>query len=213
MLRRLAVFPALTPHIPEVLYAGDWEAGFVLFQSSGLPRPGPVQFGSLHEKFLHKLWDVLIVHKTGELLVKQVAAKWRTAGPLLRHETGELGRLALQRAARELDGQFIRCGIMHGDFAPWNTRVGDGRLFLFDWELAACDAPIQWDVFHFHVQVSTLLNRKNGWGIAPQASGTDRACFWLYLLHSICQALEEADCNHAAIQARENILRHELNRN
>lgn len=55
VLRRLWKFPALRCHIPEVLHAGDWENGYILFQSRGPSYPGPIQFNNLHEDFLQKL--------------------------------------------------------------------------------------------------------------------------------------------------------------
>ena len=34
-LQRLGAYPALRPHVPRVLHSGDWESGYILFQSGG----------------------------------------------------------------------------------------------------------------------------------------------------------------------------------
>ena len=55
ILERLRHFAPLRPHIPKVLYAGEWSDGYILFQSPGPPSPGPVEFGALRESFLRAL--------------------------------------------------------------------------------------------------------------------------------------------------------------
>ena len=66
MLGRLWNFPALRCHIPEVLYAGDWENGYILFQSRGPSYPGPIQFNNLHEDFLQILRGLHQAQKPGQ---------------------------------------------------------------------------------------------------------------------------------------------------
>jgi len=45
----------------------------------------------------------------------------------------------------------------HGDFAPWNIRLLDGRFYVFDWEYASDHSPAGWDIFHFFTQTWSLL--------------------------------------------------------
>lgn len=41
--------------------------------------------------------------------------------------------------------------LIHGDFAPWNMRLSDGQLYVFDWEYAEPGGnPLQ-DFLHFHL--------------------------------------------------------------
>jgi hypothetical protein len=207
VLRRLENFKALAGHIPKVLHAGDWKNGYILFQSGGPSYTGPTQFNNLHEEFLQKLRGVHPAQKPGEALLKEVAARWQKAEPSLNSAWRALGQAALTKAEQELKGTMIPCGIMHGDFAPWNTRVGDGRLYAFDWESAAWDAPILWDIFHFHVQIGSLLN-KNSERVSSlsQLSG-ERASFLLYLLASLCQQLEEkGPLAHPSLRYRQRML-------
>ncbi|MDX9818275.1 MAG: phosphotransferase [Desulfococcus multivorans] len=49
--------------------------------------------------------------------------------------------------------------IAHGDFAPWNMRLVDGRLGLFDWEYCMPVAPAGWDLFYFVFRVDNLIKR------------------------------------------------------
>jgi len=97
---------------------------------------------------------------------------------------------------------------MHCDFAPWNSRVRQNELLLFDWESADWDAPTTWDISHFEVQTAFSL-RKNG---SPQTSGVESSGtrFMLYLLSSVCQFLEEG--NYKAISYRRRLLTKQLQR-
>jgi len=213
MLNHLSRYPALCPCIPKVLHAGVWENGYILFQSRGPSTPGPTQFDGLHEDFLEKLRGVHPVQKPGETLVKEVAARWQKAAPNLDSAWRVLGQAALTKAEQELDRTMISCGIRHGDFAPWNTRVESGRLYAFDWESAAWEAPILWDLFHFHVQVGGLLNKNSQRVSVLSRFSGEKASFLLYLLDSVCQQLEEkAPLGHPGLQYRQHLLREELSR-
>jgi hypothetical protein len=211
VLNHLSRYPALHPYIPKVLHAGEWQDGYILFQSPGPSSPGPTELTSLHEEFLHLLRSVSAVEKPGHDLVEQVATRWHKALPQLDSRWRPLGQAALVKARQELEGVMIPCGIMHGDFAPWNTRIGDGRLYAFDWESAAWDAPILWDIFHFHVQVASLLNRNNERVLWFSRLPGERASFLLYLLASVCQQLEEkAPLGHVGLRYRQSVLTKEL---
>ena len=190
-LNRLWGFATLRPHIPRVLYCGEWGDGTILFQSGGPSRPGPELFNRQCEEFLQLLWGFHTAEKPGRVLWEEVAARWRKAEASLASSWQALGQAALTRAKRELDGVMVSYGVAHGDFAPWNTRVGDGQLYVFDWEYASWEAPTLWDIFHFKTQVMALLNKKNGLsGFRNKCSG-ERASFLLYLLNSVCQLLDE----------------------
>ena len=211
VLERLWRFSALRPHIPRILHAGRWGDGYILFQSPGPSWQGPVDFGPLHESFLRTLWGIHRVERPGPALVQEVAARWQNSASLMEAELWRLGNRALERAGRELDGLTVPCGISHGDFAPWNTRAEPGRLFVFDWESAAWDAPILWDMFHFHVQVASELNKNSGWWVPASQTQVDKASFLLYLLSSLCQCFEEeVGARHSGTEHRKRILFRQL---
>ncbi len=211
MLERLWPFPTLRPHIPKLLYAGEWGDGYILFQSCGPAGRSPLTFGNLHKELLRTLWSCWRTEKPGSQLVQEVAARWRQAESMLDAEWQDLGRMALAEANLKLDGTQIRCGIMHGDFMPTNIRVEDGRAFLFDWESASWQGPILWDVFHFHVQAGSAPGKTRGNGMVSGHPIRDRASFMLYVLNSVCQLLEEGSPGtKAAVQYRRRLLVSEL---
>jgi len=209
-LQRLGNFDVLRRHIPRVLYAGDWGDGYILFQSSRAYRQGPVEFSSPHEEFLKALWSVHPTPKPGHELVDEVQLAWRKAEPHSPAGWRELAERAFDRASWDLAGETLACGIGHGDFAPWNTRVGDGPLFVFDWEHAATGVPNLWDIFHFHVQVNSLLRPWNPKDPLLGRSPAERASFLLFVLSSVCRLLDDGSDRRDAIAYRQRLLLREL---
>lgn len=210
-LNHLWSFAALRSHIPRVLYSGEWGNGYILFQSGGPPHPGPVQFNRQCEDFLKFLWGIQTTEKPGHVLWEEVAARWRKAEAGLSSRWRALGQAALEKAKRELDGVMVSCGVGHGDFAPWNTRAGDGRLYVFDWESASWEAPTSWDIFHFKTQSAALLNKKNDLHISWDCGPGKRASFLLYLLNSACQLFgEESPSLGVGLEFRRQLLANQL---
>jgi hypothetical protein len=210
-LNHLWSFPALRAHIPRVLYSGEWRNGYILFQSGGPTRPGPVQFNRQCEDFLQLLWGIQTTEKPGHVLWEEVAARWRKAEPGLSSGWRALGEAALAKSKRALDGVMVPYGVAHGDFAPWNTRVGDGRLYVFDWESASYEVPTLWDIFHFKTQVGALLNKKNDMHISGDRRSGERASFLLYLLNSACQLFgEDGPSLGVALEFRRQLLTNQL---
>ncbi|MGH9773802.1 MAG: hypothetical protein ACRD50_02520 [Candidatus Acidiferrales bacterium] len=125
-----------------------------------------------------------------------------------------MARSALHSAREALNGVMIPCGFTHGDFAPWNTCIRNGKLFVFDWESANWELPLAWDLFHFETQVECLLGKK---GSAEARHGLrvekQKYLFVLYLLHSVCDFVEEAGSeSHAGVGHRYQRLAQELGR-
>ena len=50
-LRKLSTFPQLRPHIPQLLFAGDWNNSTIMFQSPLDGETGPVSFTELYQGF------------------------------------------------------------------------------------------------------------------------------------------------------------------
>lgn len=203
ILQRLWDFPALRPHIPRLLYAGDCGGTYVLFQCALQGAPGPTTLDAMHRSLLQKLWDVHVVRVPGQYVVEMLAAKWEGVVACLGAEWQRLGQEVLRRASRDLARKTLRCGLMHGDFAPWNTRVREEQLLLFDWESAMWEAPNSWDTFHFQVQASYFFRRNRRFQI-PKRESNDEMSFMLYLLNSVGQFLAEE--NHIAVAHCKNLL-------
>lgn len=212
-LNRLWSFPALRPHIPRVLYSGERRDSAILFQSAGPPRRGPVPFNNQCEEFLQLLRRIRATQKPGQHLWEEVAARWRKAEQDLGPGWQALGNAALARSKRELEGVMVPYCVAHGDFVPWNTRTGDGRLYVFDWEYASWHAPASWDAFHFKTQVGACLKKKDDICFSNGRLSGERASFLLYLLNSVCQPFgEDRPAKGVFLDYRRRLLEKELGR-
>ena len=50
--------------------------------------------------------------------------------------------------------------VAHGDFAPWNTRLGERSLFVLDWERASEGMSPLYDAFNFQALQEALQGRR-----------------------------------------------------
>jgi hypothetical protein len=205
MLERLWNFPTLRKHIPRLLCAGNWNETYMLFQSPLEGAIGPTHLNSMHEEFLQALRNVYRVEKPGKILIQKVGARWENVASRLGAKWGELGREVLVRATRVISDKILPFSIMHGDFAPWNTRVRKKELLLFDWESADWEAPTTWDMSHFELLTTTAWGKNSGHHtLDVNSEGTLFMLYLLYLLNSVCQFLEEG--NYKAISHRQRLL-------
>jgi hypothetical protein len=184
VLTGLWAYPQMRPHIPRVLYHGNWEDGYLLFVSALGGKAGPVAFTSPHSEFLQALSTVCPVERAGNALVNETANRCEQSSFFMVSDWKEIKEKVLDEARRLLEGQSVACGTVHGDFVPENTLTMNGRLLAFDWEASATDAPIAWDIFHFNLEVAFLLKRKVDDVFAIPRSGASRGCWLLYLLDS-----------------------------
>lgn len=58
--------------------------------------------------------------------------------------------------------EVVSTALSHGDFTSWNMYESNGRISLYDWEMASCERPKGFDYFHFIIQQGVLVDRK-GW--------------------------------------------------
>jgi hypothetical protein len=203
-LRKLSTFPQLRPHIPQLLFAGDWNNNTIVFQSPLDGETGPVSFTKLYQDFLQALQHCEPTRIAGKLLAERMAGRWEKLVPRLAAKWLALGREALKTIMQELSGATIPCGFHHGDFAPWNARVHRGKLFVFDWESARYDAPSLWDQFHFLTQTECVLKAHHA--ASSLVREQNRSLYLLYLLDSTIQAVEE-EARQFAIDYREKEIR------
>lgn len=74
----------------------------------------------------------------------------------------------LQKLMKQVnESEEIEVCLSHGDFTPWNMFVSEGRLCIYDWELADPFKPLGFDLFHFIIQKGILVERKN-WAAIKQ---------------------------------------------
>lgn len=207
-LQKLHSFPQLRAHIPTVLFAGDWDGRYVLFQSAITGKPGPTHLTHHHEEFLNTLHGCAPTMLPGRKLVQRIAQRWNQSAPGLGTDWQRLGRDALKSASHDLDTAQIACGIHHGDFVSWNTRVGPQKLFVFDWESAAWETPVLWDKFHFLAQTECHLDRNHKQSGVTDVRESNRGLYLLYLLNSVAQLSGEESVAFSLKYRENQILRH-----
>jgi hypothetical protein len=191
VLARLNADSRTRNHVPRLLHSCDWKDGYLLFQAPVPGRKGPVRLTRLHENILHTLHAVRSFDVPGRQLVRSVADGLKRFFAKLGGDWRELASDALALAGRELENCEVRCGLSHGDFAPWNTRASGENLYLFDWEMASWEAPVLWDRFHFLTQTRSLLQRGSGPEGLEDFTHAKRALYILYLLSSVTQLVDD----------------------
>lgn len=181
----------LRAYVPAVLYASQWDGGHLLFQTPIMGDPGPARLTSLHQQALNAMHSERSELKPGEQLVADVGKKCSSLLKKLGTKWSILVEEALRAAALELRGTQVRCGLGHGDFTPWNTRLRAKKLCLVDWEMASWDVPLVWDKFHFLAQIQSLLRQGDGPESLTDFTNEKRALYILYLLHSAAYLAED----------------------
>lgn len=70
----------------------------------------------------------------------------------------EVVELAHQLGVELHKTEGIYTSLSHGDFTPWNMYVAPKKLEVYDWEMAASQMPLLFDLFHFHFQTGVLVD-------------------------------------------------------
>ncbi|MBO6515838.1 MAG: hypothetical protein JJ975_04730 [Bacteroidia bacterium] len=91
----------------------------------------------------------------------------------------------------------VELSFAHGDFTPWNCWTTNGKLSVYDWELASPMMPKCFDAFHFIIQKGILIERKHWDQILKEIKSNIGTTFFkgdydemarylrLYLVHTI----------------------------
>lgn len=73
-------------------------------------------------------------------------------------------RARLAQVADRIEGSqgraVLEFGTWHGDLVPWNLARLGRRLYAWDWESSAPDAPVGFDALHFHFQAAFVGRRR-----------------------------------------------------
>lgn len=63
-------------------------------------------------------------------------------------------------AIESLNNKSLMRVPIHGDFAPWNIKIGvEGEVFTLDWESYQIDGAAGWDWAHFLIQSKLLIDK------------------------------------------------------
>lgn len=163
-LLRLSESAGLQGTVPKVLGSFDWRGGTILLITMGPPRPGPRELSSVHLRFCKQVFQSFRVQET---FVK--SPMWTRMSEIwlhLQHSSPEtlpasLGP-ALERLHEELGPVSMPLSLAHGDFVPWNTRLGPRSLFVLDWERASEGMSPLYDAFNFQALQAALQGRRRG---------------------------------------------------
>jgi hypothetical protein len=163
-LLRLSQSPGLQGTVPKLLGSVQWHEGTIVLITMGPPRPGPRALSSVHLRFLRHLFHSFRVEQTfvHTPMWSGISERWLR----LKHNSPQtlpatLGP-ALQRLHDELGVVRMPMSLAHGDFAPWNTRLGEGSLFVLDWERASEGMSPLYDAFNFQALQAALQGRRRG---------------------------------------------------
>lgn len=157
-LQKLAVMP-VAHQVPALLGADDLagRTGYFLVETAGPDLEAGNELTQAHFQFLSGL-------ATGD------TKKWTDVVAQLENEVAPLLeihdlKVTVGRAMqylRSLDLPDVPVSIEHGDFAPWNIRLGnDGQLYVLDWEHSRLDGLPWLDALHFVFQYLWLVKRQS----------------------------------------------------
>ena len=118
----------------------------------------PQEFTARHLEVLKEIAAI----RTVWMPLKQ-SSFWKVLKGRFREVPGAYHEHALQQGINAVEAwvgdALLPFHFRHGDFAPWNMKEVNNRLFLFDWEYAAFEASPGWDLFHFLIQCMLLLKK------------------------------------------------------
>lgn len=199
-----AVLPALSAHTslrglaPRLIYSGEVDGKFIAVQAPLPGKPAPARFGPAHAQFLARL-------RVGP---NKLAAETQ----FFRDLSSRLSALAsppadvtdtFEHFRPILEELHVPTTIVHGDFAPWNLRIANGRISAFDWEYGELDGLPLIDETHYQLQVGCELHRWTALQAAQHLSDAAlarplglampevRALQAVYLLDNVVRLLHE----------------------
>jgi hypothetical protein len=152
-LARLEKFAPSCFMAPRVLYAGLWNGRYICLESApeGKVEPAPRQMMTL---YFDALKELATLHE--RRIPLGGSDFWKNLLGRLRNVPKGYQRSLVQQGILRVEEQLARVDVVfqfrHGDFAPWNAKRVNQRLFLFDWEYAEMEAPVGFDLFHFFLQ-------------------------------------------------------------
>lgn len=168
-LEMFSMLPLQHAIVPTLLGQGTTGPATWLLQSALLTgRPSPVDLQKVHIDFLTDL-----ARSTRRMAAFHTTCIWEKLQCMLKKPVLPIksGLEAEKPFISELVHRFQASGIhemagswpvsaAHGDFAPWNMRLAEGKIALFDWEYFLPEAPLGWDLLYFLFRVDNLIKKK-----------------------------------------------------
>lgn len=139
--------------VPAVRRHGELGGRTVLVQEAVLP-PRMLRRGPLDTPPVHLFESVAAMGTRRRAPVH--ASAWMGSVRAVLDHADPAERLLLEHALMA-HGEPLELGAWHGDLASWNLYTGRDTIAVIDWEFAAPDVPLGFDVCHFHLQVANEL--------------------------------------------------------
>jgi hypothetical protein len=160
-LGTLGGLPEIAPFLPRLLGEGTLSCGLSYLSMQPLPKGvSSRRFDRRHRHFLSLLaayrpeltpWNMTGAHQ-------RLRQRMQQSLPLMDSHYQTLLQSAMDEVEREIGSQRLPTCLVHSDFAPWNVRLDEQHLYVFDWEYAEESGnPIQ-DFLHFHL-IQRVLRR------------------------------------------------------
>ncbi len=147
--------------IPTVLFNEEWKGlvlGVLSPATNGQVYP-PQELSNIYYKSLKSLSEISYQK---ELIIN--SRFWKDLIQI-KEVDNHFYRFLINRVIHLVEKNYNDLSIPyffnHGDFAPWNAKIVNGELFLFDWEYANERLPAGFDLFHFLIQTKWLLFKKS----------------------------------------------------
>jgi hypothetical protein len=141
----------LSGQAPRPLAEGWWNNYYLLAQEGRLTSANR-QEGRLterHLEFLRKLSYLgTKILPFGETRHWRELKEW-SKSDLSADIPTPLGRILNRVLSGDMAAKSMVLHRNHGDFAPWNIKTGNNRLFVYDWEESRPDGLALTDAFHF----------------------------------------------------------------
>lgn len=140
--------------MPRLLQQGTLPCGRRFLAMLALPQGRPCRrFTELHRNFLRVLSrqrPPLTPWAQSELY-RRLDARLHSLMPILTPAYRDLMQSVLDEINQNLGARSIPTCLGHCDFTPWNVRIADNRLFVFDWEYTEANSNPLHDFLHFHL--------------------------------------------------------------
>lgn len=153
-LGTLGQMPDMAPFLPHLRSEGALACGRRYLSMQALPLGvSSRRFDRRHRHFL-----CLLAERQQELTPWQQSGahsrlreRMQEALPLMDTQYQELMLAVLEEVEQNIGQTWLPTCLLHSDFAPWNVRLAEQHLYVFDWEYAEESGnPIQ-DFLHFHL--------------------------------------------------------------
>jgi hypothetical protein len=174
-LRAIGDVPEVLGQVPRLLGEGTTDGGRRYLVTSVAPSTNTTnRFTPAHARFLANLRHVHM--RVSDFELSGRARELHELFAQLSPHLDEAPKGELQRALADCEEPLLYWSgpyvASQGDFAPWNIRTLEDRVFVFDWESGCQGASPLDDVLHFE-----LINRAvHGQPVGPRQLRKAMAC-------------------------------------